>query len=144
MFKFRTVLTHCQPCLSGSVRKRATNSNSHEKNGQLLCNSQYCTTNQRQSQQAENHPDDFRTRLPLCPPCRAASGAAAGGDRYPPDANEEKHQQRERFVVFSPPVFVCPEPVLANSRVGLNEWCPPQIKCNTCVSDYWVKIIDPK
>ena len=48
--------------------------------------------------------------------------------------NEEKHQQRERFVVFSPPVFVCPEPVLANSRVGLNKWYPPQINCNKCVS----------
>ena len=29
MFKFRAVLTHCQPFLSGSVRKRATSSNSN-------------------------------------------------------------------------------------------------------------------
>jgi hypothetical protein len=40
MFKFRAVLTHCPPFLSGSVRKRATNPDLNAENGQLLCNSQ--------------------------------------------------------------------------------------------------------
>jgi hypothetical protein len=33
-------LTHCQPFLSGSVRKRATNPGSNAEKGQSLCNSQ--------------------------------------------------------------------------------------------------------
>jgi hypothetical protein len=38
MFKFRAVLTHCQPFLSGSVRKRATNQIQMQKNGQSFIN----------------------------------------------------------------------------------------------------------
>ena len=35
-FKFRAVLTHCQPFLSGSVRKRATNSNSNAEKWSII------------------------------------------------------------------------------------------------------------
>jgi hypothetical protein len=35
-FKFRAVLTHCQPFLSGSVRKRATNSNSNAETWSII------------------------------------------------------------------------------------------------------------
>jgi hypothetical protein len=44
MFKFRAVLTHCQPFLSGSVSKRATNPDSNAEKWPIIMQFAVCSS----------------------------------------------------------------------------------------------------